>query len=149
MEAIVNGRPIVKASMDPHDLEALTPNLLLLLKIFPSLPPGVFQEADVCSLKMEAGPVHVRPLLQRGVQEYLPQLQERQRWPGVKRNLVPGDIVLITDNTAPHNSWVIGRVQQTFPDKRGFVCQVHIKTRSSCVDRPIKKVCLLQEADAG
>ncbi|KAK0138081.1 hypothetical protein N1851_025745 [Merluccius polli] len=47
VEAIINGRPITKASMDPYDLEALTPNHLLLLKALPSLPPGVFQEADI------------------------------------------------------------------------------------------------------
>lgn len=32
-EAIINGRPITKASPDLHDLEALTPNHLLLLKV--------------------------------------------------------------------------------------------------------------------
>ncbi|KAK0138082.1 hypothetical protein N1851_025746 [Merluccius polli] len=76
-------------------------------------------------------------------------MQERQRWSGAKRNLVPGDLVLIVDNTAPRNSWVIGRVLQTFPDRRGFVRQVRIKTKSSCLNRPITKVCLLPEADAG
>ncbi|KAK0152714.1 hypothetical protein N1851_005757 [Merluccius polli] len=30
VEAIINGRPITKASMDPYDLEALTPNHLCL-----------------------------------------------------------------------------------------------------------------------
>lgn len=47
VEAIINGRPITKASTDPNDLAALTPNHLLLLKTLPSLPPGVFQEADL------------------------------------------------------------------------------------------------------
>lgn len=39
VEAIVNGRPITKVSDDPHDLEPLTPNHLLLLRAGPSVPP--------------------------------------------------------------------------------------------------------------
>ncbi len=39
-EAILNDRPISKLSNDPNDLEALTPNHLLLMKGNPALPPG-------------------------------------------------------------------------------------------------------------
>ena len=149
IEAIINSRPITKASMDPNDLEALTPNHLLLLKTSPTLPPGVFQPSDIYVHRRWKQAQYMSDLFwRRWVREYLPQLQERQRWTGVKRNLVVGDLVIIMDSTAPRNSWPVGRVIQTFPDRRGFVRQVRIKTRSSCLDRPITKVCLLQEAEA-
>lgn len=150
VEAIINSRPITKASTDPNDLEALTPNHLLLLKTSPSLPTGNYQEVDVYAHRRWKQVQYMSDLFwRRWVKEYLPQLQERQRWTGVKRNLIPGDIVLIVDNTAPQNSWLMGRVLQTFADRKGFVRQVRVKTKSSCLDRPITKICLLQEAETG
>lgn len=148
-EAIINSRPITKASLDPNDLEALTPNHLLLLKTSSTLPPGVFQPTDIYAHRRWKQVQYMSDLFwRRWIKEYLPQLQERQRWTGVRRNLSVGDLVIIMDSTAPRNSWPVGRVLQTFPDRRGFVRQVRIKTRSSCLDRPITKLCLLQEAEA-
>ena len=43
VENIVNGRPLTKVSDDPRDLEALTPNHLLLLRSGSTLPPGIFR----------------------------------------------------------------------------------------------------------
>ncbi len=83
------------------------------------------------------------------IKEYLPQLQERQKWSGTRRNFVVRDIVLIVDDTALRNSWIMGKVIQTFPDQRGFIQMLLIKTKTSCLDRPINKVCLLQQAEVG
>lgn len=47
IEAILNSKPITKASADPDDLEALNPNHLLFLKGQPSLPPGDFKRDDL------------------------------------------------------------------------------------------------------
>lgn len=51
VEAILNDQPITKVSDDPNDLEALTPNHLLLLKRKPLLPPGLFKDDDLYSRK--------------------------------------------------------------------------------------------------
>ena len=46
VEAVINGRPIRKVSEDSRDLEALSPNHLLLLRQGAVLPPGLFQRED-------------------------------------------------------------------------------------------------------
>ncbi|GAA6083698.1 uncharacterized protein LOC109200008, partial [Tachysurus ichikawai] len=109
-----------------------------------------FRKEDVYARKRWRQAQYMSDLFwKRWVLEYLPQLQERQKWSRVKRNFKPGDIVLIVDNTAPRNSWLIGRIIQTFPDRRGLVRHVQVKTKTNCLERPITKVCLLQESEDG
>ena len=147
VESILNSRPLTKESTDLNDLEALTPNHLLLLKKQPCLPPGLFHKEDSYARRRWRQVQYISDLFwKRWIKEYLPQLQERQKWTKVKRNFVPGDIVLIVDDSAPRNSWVIGRITGTLPDRRGLVRQVQIKTQTSTLCRPVTKICLLQES---
>ncbi len=83
----------------------------------------------------------------RWIREYLPQLQEHQKWLVKKRNFQMGDVVLIVDDAAPRSSWVMGKVIQIMQDKRGLTRQVKIKTKSTCLNRPITKLCRLLEAE--
>ncbi len=148
VEAIINSRPITKVSNDPNDLEPLTPNHLLLLKVKPSMSPGVFDKADLYSRRRWRQVQYMADLFwKRWVKEYLPDLQERQKWQSLMKNLKPGDIVLIADESAPRNSWVMGRVLQTFTENKGLVRQAQVKTKTNTLLRPVTKLCLLLEAD--
>lgn len=145
-EAIINSCPITKVSTDPNDLEALTPNYLLLFKSQPSLPPVLFEQADVYALRHWRQVQYMSNFFwKQGVKEYLPGLHERQKWNRAQRNFMPGDVVILVDEMSPRNSWITARVLDTVLDKNGLVCTVRIKTKSSILDRPITKVCLLQE----
>ena len=147
-ELIINSRPITKASSDPNDLEALTPNHLLLLKTKPSLPPGVFDKDDLYTRRRSRQVQYMSNLFwKRWIKEYLPQLQERQRWATASRNFIEGDIVLLVDDCAPRNPWIMGKIIEAFPDKKGLVRRVRIKTKTNLLDRPITKICLLVESD--
>lgn len=148
VEALINSCPITKVSTDPNDLEAMTLNHLLLLKSEPALPPGVFQREDIYVRRRWKQVQFMSDLFWKlWVEEYLPQLQERRKWQSSRRNFIPGDVVIIMDDSAARNSWLTGRIVRADSDKGGLVHRVHIKTRSSDLDRPITKVCLLQEAE--
>ncbi len=114
VEAILNNRPITKMSEDPNDLEPLTPNHLLTMKRKPVYPPGLFEKSDQYVKRRWKQVQYLSDLFwKRWIKEYLPLLQERQKWTKERRNLVLGDIVLIADSSAPRNSWMLGRVLET------------------------------------
>lgn len=101
-ESILNDRPITKLSNIPNDLEALTPNHILLLKRNPFLPPGLFQDCDAYSRKKWRQVQYLSDLFwKRWIKEYLPLLQERQKWNKTRRIIMVGDIVIIMDPTSP------------------------------------------------
>lgn len=143
-EAILNDRPLTKFSDDPTDLEPLTPNHLLLLKGKPAMPPGVFEPHDQYVKRRWRQVQYIADLFwKRWVREYLPLLQERQRWHEKKRSLKTGDIVDIMDASAPRGSWPLARVLEVFPDRQGLVRSVRLQTKSNTVERPVTKLCLV------
>lgn len=147
VEAILNDRPITPSSDDPNDVEALTPNHLLQLKGKPVLPPGLFKKEDLYLRRRWKQTQYIVDLFwKRWVKEYLPMLQERQKWNKIRRNFCIGDVVLVVDGAAPRNSWPIGRITETMADAHGVVRRVRVKTRTNELERPINKICLLVEA---
>ena len=111
VEAIINSRPITKVSSDPNDLEALTPNHLLLLKGKSMLPPGIFGKEEVYGRRRWRQIQYLADIFwKRWLREYLPLLQERQKWLYPQRNFQVGDIVLLVEPTLPRNSWRMGKV---------------------------------------
>ncbi|VDI06662.1 Hypothetical predicted protein [Mytilus galloprovincialis] len=65
IESTLNSRPITMNSDDPSDLEALTPNHLLLMKRKAYLPPGLFSKTDnYCRSKMETNSVYCKSILE-------------------------------------------------------------------------------------
>ena len=148
VEAILNSRPITMNSDNPNDLEALTPNHLLLMKCKPVLPPGLFSTTDnYCRRRWRQIQYMSNLFWSRWLCEYLPILQERQKWNNVKRNLHVGDVVLVVDSNSPRNSWPMGLVHALIPDRNGLVRQVKVKIGSTILTRPIDKLCTILELD--
>lgn len=66
----------------------------------------------------------------------------------MRENLTPRDVLMIVDDTAPRNSWVLGRVIQTVPDTKGLVRRMLIRTMTNILERPVDKLCLVCENDS-
>ena len=145
--SILNSRPLCPSSDDSSDLDALTPNHLLLQRHNIPVPPGVFGPDDLYSRKQWR---HAQFLTScfwsRWTREYLPLLQARQKWLKPRRNLKEGDMVLIVDNTMPRSKWLLGRVVEILPGRDGYVRAAQVKTKNSTLCRPISKLCLLEES---
>ena len=140
----MEGRPLTKVSDDPNDLEPLTPNHLLLVRRNESLPPGLFEKNDTYSRRRWRQVQFLANVFWgRWKREYLPLLQERQKWFRPRRNFTVGDTVIVDEST-PRNVWPIGRITEVFPDRDGFVRRVRVKTKTSTLERPITKLCLLE-----
>ncbi|KAM3875257.1 uncharacterized protein ACN63O_000311 [Diretmus argenteus] len=91
-------------------------------KTQPNLPPGFFQRDDNYARKRWRQVQYMSDLFwKRWTKEYLPQLQKRQKWNQPSRNFIPGDIVLIVDDSAPRGSWLMGRIVKTIEDEHGLV----------------------------
>ena len=148
VESVINSRPITHIPGEPGDLEALTPNHLLLLKVKPVLPPTIAEETGPYVKRRWKQVQYMADLFwKRWSKEYLVQLQERQKWVRPKANIKIGDVVLIVDGTRHRNQWQMARVISTMPDKEGLVRQVQVQTRSTTLVRPVAKLCLILEAD--
>ncbi len=146
VEAILNSRPLTTVSNDHRDLEPLTPNHILLLKSQPITPPGLFDKTDVYVKRRWRQVQYLADIFwKRWVHEYLPIMQERQKWNKRRRNFAVGDVVLVVDPTAPRGSWILGRIAEVIHDHNGLVRTVKVKTQTSILERPITKICLLLE----
>lgn len=146
-ENILNNRPLTTTSTDPNDMLPLTPNMLINPRGKPLDAPGQFEKSDIyAKRRWKRAQYLVQVFWSRWKREYLVTLQQRNKWQRPKRNVVVGDIVLIVDATVPRNSWPMGRVEAVFKDRKGDTRSCKVRTKSSVLERPITKLCIIVEA---
>ena len=148
VESVLNSRPLCAVSDDPNDCEPVTPNHLLLQRPVPTLPPGSFVKEDIYARNnLRQTQILADHFWKRWLKEYIPALQERQKWYKPRRNAEVGDQVLLVDQCLPRGSWHLGRVVKVYPGRDGLVRTVEVKTKTSNLVRPIQKLCLLEEVN--
>ena len=144
-EGIINSRPITPVSDDVRDMEALTPNHLLLLR--GSQIPSRREEARMPTYRRRWAQVEYMAHLfwKRWSREYIPQLRERSKWTGECKNVNEGDLVLVVDPSTPRATWPLARVIEAIQGADGTVRTVRLRAPTGEMVRPVVKVCVLEE----
>ena len=149
VESLLNSRPLTHVSVDPQDLEPITPNHFLLGRNSPNMPPGVFDERDLNSRKRwRQAQTLTDHFWRRWLHEYVPALTERKKWRKRSQTDVQiGDLVLVVEDNLLRGRWNLGWVVKTFPGDDGLIRTVEVQTKHGTFKRPVVKLCLLEKAE--
>ena len=146
VENIINSRPLTHLSDDASDLQALTPNHILL-----GLHRNWSYVADTCSKDISSRKKwrQVQALRDRfwdqWKTEYLPTLTHRRKWTQGTPNLKPGQLVLVNDDSQRRKSWPLARVISVQPGKDGVVRVAEVRTKDGTYTRPVVKLHELED----
>ena len=146
IEAMVNNRPLTKASEDSNDMTPLTPSILLQLGPTCTPPPVVGSETDKYRRRWRYIQHLADEFWRRWRTEYLPSIQHRRKWIATSPNAHVGDLVLVMDQRTCRNDWPLGRIEKVHVGRDGLVRSCEITTTKGQCTRPITKLCLLEAA---
>ncbi|KAL7745480.1 hypothetical protein ACLKA6_015483 [Drosophila palustris] len=144
VEAILNSRPIVADSSNPNDGEAITPAHLLVgttLVALPSASTGPVPDSKLSYLQRWQ---LVSSVKQRfwidWSKDYLLSLQQRQKWATDQPNLEVGAVVVVHDDNAPPQQWMLGVVEETLRSADGKVRVASVRTKTGTFKRAIHRL---------
>lgn len=146
VEAMLNSRPLTSLSNDPNDLNPLTPGHFLIDSPLAAIPEESLLETPSKRLSLKhwqlVQALQQRMWRKRWHREYLQTLQQRLKWSSPSRNLRPGDLVLVHQDTPPL-TWPLARITDVTTGQDGMVRVVRLKTQNTTLCRPAVKVFLL------
>ena len=82
-------------------------------------------------------------LCTRWKDEYLKDLQKRNKWTFIQKDMMVGDMVVVREDSLPTNEWRLGRVTKVFMGKDGHVRDVELKTARGLISRQVVKLVVL------
>ena len=130
----INTRPLSIADTSPSSQQEdvmlpLTPNHLLLGKATIDIPDMEFDEDDRFSARLAYVDQVYKAWWERWIQDVLPTLVPCKRWKDTRKNLKPGDIVMMKYAGQINDDYRLARVLEAFPDKKGLVRTVKVGYR--------------------
>lgn len=141
IEAVLNSRPICPLSEDPESLEALTPGHFLVGAPLISRPEIDLLDLPVNRLsRWQLVQQRVQFFWKRWRQEYIHQLQLRNKWTQQRPNLEIGELVLLKEPKEAPSTWTLARVVNTRPGADGITRVAEIRTARGLLTRPVSKL---------
>jgi hypothetical protein len=141
VEQNLNSRPLVPASSDVTDLEALTPNHFLLGRPSVSLPWCLSDEKDFCHRKAYVrAEAYATSIWSRWLREYVPSLNVRQKWRFPEHQLKTGDLVWIVEPTTARGHYPLARVVFLRYAPDGVARSARVRTSTGELVRPVCKL---------
>ncbi|XP_066961292.1 uncharacterized protein [Macrobrachium rosenbergii] len=144
-EALINSRPLTKVTDDPDSPAALMPNMLLTLKGSPEPFTKTDPKDMYTKRRWRQAQLLSDQFWKRWTREYLPLLQDRQKWTTTRREVQVNDIVLCLDERLPRGTWPLGRVLRVILGSDGHVRRAEVKAQNGVYLRPVQKLCLFLE----
>ena len=108
---------------------------------------GVFTKADGYRKSWRLVGLLSDQFWSRWLKEYLPLLQQQQKWLYPERNPSVNDLVLIIGKQSRRGQWPKGIIEETYPGPDGMAHSARVQTESSSIVRNIRKLCLLEGSD--
>lgn len=141
IEGILNSKPLGYVSTDIADPNPVTPNLLLMGRLDPSLPQTVYHDTELLSRRRwRHSQVLADQFWTHFTKYYLPNLQTRGKWQRDKDQLQPAMIVMIVDPQLPRALWPIGRITKVIPGIDGRIRTAEVKIKDRTYIRPVARL---------
>ena len=144
VEGILNSKPLGYVSTDVADLDPVTPNLLLMGRLDPSLPQAVYEDAEPLSRRRwRHSQVLADQFWAHFIRSYLPALQTRSKWNKDPAQLLVGTTVMVMDPQLPRALWPVGKVSKVLPGQDGRVRAAEVQVKGKTYLRPVARLVAL------
>ena len=149
VEACLNSRPLAPLNTpDVDGVEVLTPGHFLIGRPLCALPDTASSFSSVTLLKRwDLCQNLVRHFWMRWCSDYLTSLNKYHKWKHPTRDVRPGDLVIVHEDTPFPTKWPLGRVCEVHQGRDGYVRVATIKTAAGTYKRPVIKLALVLPVD--
>ncbi|XP_058980320.1 uncharacterized protein LOC131803241 [Musca domestica] len=144
IEAWLNSRPLSPISQDPFDFAALTPGHFFIgTPILVPVDPQIDTSSTSILNRWEKLKAIHQTFCSRWKNEYLRELQKRNKWQTSEPNVTVDSLVAVIDDNLPPNAWRLGRISKVYLGSDERVRVADIVTQQGTITRPVTKLVVL------